>query len=74
MPDQETDPLNSREVPTGPAEQRTAPWMVATPWVNPEAPPTEKQSDPLLLPVLVFAFVLLACIGLFVYQEMHKMR
>jgi hypothetical protein len=67
-----TDPLGSRELPTGPAEQRTAPWMHAAPWASPEAPPPETKKDPFLLPVVVFVLVLLACIGLFLYQETHK--
>jgi hypothetical protein len=66
-----TDPLGSRELPTGPAEQRTAPWMHAAPWAGPE-PTNETKKDPFLLPVVVFVFVLLACIGMFLYQETHK--
>jgi hypothetical protein len=67
-----TDPLGSRELPTGPAEQRTAPWMHATPWAGPDRSSQEKK-DPLLVPVVVFVLVLLACIGFFVYQETHRL-
>jgi hypothetical protein len=66
-----TDVLGPRELPTGPMEGRTAPWMKAAPWVNPEAPDGQK-SDPWLWPVLVFVMVLLTCIVVFLYQEMHK--
>jgi hypothetical protein len=68
-----TDELGSRELPTGPAEQRTAPWMHAAPWAGPERP-TETKSDPWLGPVLVFVAVLIACIGFFIYQETHKLH
>jgi hypothetical protein len=63
--------LGSREQPTGPAQNR-APWMQATPWVNPDAPAEGDKKDPWFLPVFVFVLVLLACIGLFLYQETHK--
>jgi hypothetical protein len=66
-----TEPLGSREMPTGMAENRTAPWMNATPWVNPDAQPDRKK-DPWFLPVFVFVVVLLTCIGVFLYQQLHK--
>lgn len=66
-----THPLGDRELPTGAAEHRTAPWMNATPWVNPDAP-VEAKSDPWFWPVFIFVVVLLGCIGIFMFQEMHK--
>jgi hypothetical protein len=71
-PGTRTDPLGSRELPTGPAEQRTAPWMHATPWANPEPSSREEKKDPWLLPVALFVIVLVLCIVVFVYQESHK--
>jgi hypothetical protein len=66
-----TDPMGSRELPTGPQQERTAPWMQATPWVSPDRP-EEKPTDHTLLAVVVFVLVLLACIGVFVFKETHK--
>jgi hypothetical protein len=66
-----TEPIDARELPTGPAEQRTAPWMHATPWVNPERR-TETKSDPWFLPVLIFVLVLVGSIGMFLYRETHR--
>ena len=72
VPDEEapTDVIGEREVPTGPAEHRTAPWMNAAPWKNPEEP-EEPNSDSVLLPFVVFVAVLLACIIVFLYRQTH---
>ena len=59
--------LGSRDVPTGPAANR-APWMRGIP----DAPIDGGKRDPWFLPVLVFVVVLLACIGVFLYRETHK--
>ncbi len=69
--DAPTDPVGSRELPTGPADLRTAPWMQATPW-EPERPMEEKR-DPWLLPALVFIAVMIGCVVFFVYRETHRM-
>jgi len=72
VPDAEapTDVLGEREIPTGPAENRTAPWMHAAPWKNPDVP-EEPKADSVLLPFVVFVAVLLACIAVFVYRQTH---
>ncbi len=62
----------SRELRAGPAEPRTAPWMHAKPGDGSIEAPPETKSDPWLVPVVVFVRVLLACIGVFLYEETHK--
>jgi hypothetical protein len=63
--------LGSRDLPTGPAANR-APWMRATPGMH-DASLEAGRRDPWLLPVFVFVLVLLTCIGVFLYQETHKL-
>ncbi len=64
---------DSRELPTGPAEQRTAPWMRGNVFGATGAT-TDPERDPWFWPVFVFIVVLVTCIGVFVYQETHKVH
>jgi hypothetical protein len=73
----DTEVLGSRELPTGPAlgsrELPTGPAAGRAPWMQtPDAPLEGAKKDPWLLPVFVFVLVLLTCIGVFLYQETHK--
>jgi|HubBroStandDraft_2_1064218.scaffolds.fasta_scaffold186204_2 hypothetical protein len=71
---EDAKPIDPRELPTGAALHRsTAPWMNATPYVNPDAE-TGPKRDPWFLPVFIFVVVLLTCIGVFLYQETHKIH
>jgi hypothetical protein len=62
----------SREEPTVPREAPTLPWAPAASWATAEPPPAARKHDALLLPVVVFVTVMLACIGAFVYSETRK--